>query len=188
MEIYFVTSNKEKFEVAERVLNQIGIRIRQIKFTYPEVQAESLGEIVKFSLKSLSKKLQKLIIIEDSGLFIEALNGFPGPYSSYVQRTIGPKGILKLMNGIINRKAEFKSIVGLWRPKSEILMFEGVVKGKITTELRGKRGYGYDLIFVPNNANKTFAEMGFEEMVKFSDWGRSFTKFGKWYIEHSHKS
>ena len=183
MVVYFVTTNREKFKVARQLLSQLGIKIKQIKRSYPEIQAESLKEIVKFGLKKLSKTFQKEIMIEDSGLFINALNGFPGAYSSYIQKTIGPKGILRLIKNIPERRAEFRSLVGYLGLNGKVSMFEGVIKGKITTDVRGQRGSGYDFIFIPNGKTKTFAEMDFEEMIEFSDWKRSFTKFGQWYIE-----
>ncbi len=97
------------------------------------------------------------IFIEDSGLFVEALRGFPGVYSAYVSKTIGYKGILRLMKGEENRKAYFKSVVCL-KLKGEIKIFRGKVEGRIAEKARGRGGFGYDPIFIPEGSDKTFAE------------------------------
>lgn len=97
------------------------------------------------------------IFIEDSGLFVEALGGFPGVYSAYVSKTIGFNGVLRLMKGEENRKAYFKSIVCL-KLKGEIKIFRGEVEGRIAEKARGKGGFGYDPIFIPKGSEKTFAE------------------------------
>ncbi|MEM0332314.1 MAG: non-canonical purine NTP pyrophosphatase, partial [Archaeoglobaceae archaeon] len=110
------------------------------------------------------------------GLFIEALKGFPGVYSSYVFKTIGNEGILKLMDGITNRRAYFKAVLAYWDGK-EIHIFEGKVEGEIATEIRGSGGFGFDPIFLYNK--KTFAEMG-DEKNEVSHRRRVLEKFFTW--------
>lgn len=95
--------------------------------------------------------------IEDSGLFVEALNGFPGVYSAYVFKTLGYKGLLKLMEGEENRRAYFESVVGL-SFKGEVKIFRGRVYGTIAEKPQGDKGFGYDPIFIPDGYNLTFAQ------------------------------
>ncbi len=87
-------------------------------------------------------------MIEDAGLFVEALQGFPGVYSAYVQRTIGNAGILRLMEGMDKRDAYFKSVVAYVEPGREPIMFDGEVHGQIGFEERGHKGFGYDPSFM----------------------------------------
>jgi len=117
------------------------------------VQAESLKEVVVEALEGMEDN----VFIEDSGLFVEDLNGFPGVYSSYVFKTIGWGGILKLLEGSENRKAYFESVVGL-KMGGEIKVFEGRVEGSIAMEARGDGGFGYDPVFIPRGSEETFAE------------------------------
>jgi len=159
MSICFITSNKFKFEEAEEILGERGIKVEWIKKKYNEIQAESTGEagleeVVKHALSALRRKDA---FIDDAGLFIHALNGFPGPYSSYVQKTLGNQRILKLMKGVEDRRAKFICIVG-YKGKEEARMFKGEVPGTIAAEERGTSGFGYDPIFIPQNYTKTFAE------------------------------
>lgn len=119
-----------------------------------EVQANSLEEVVGEALKSIAGER---ILIEDSGLFIEVLNGFPGVYSSYVFKTIGWEGILRMLGGCRDRKAYFESVVGL-KLGGEVRTFKGIVEGSISLRARGEGGFGYDPIFIPRGFKESFAE------------------------------
>jgi len=109
-------------------------------------------------------------LVEDAGLFIEALNGFPGAYSSFAYKTLGCKGILKLLEDIPPpRWAYFKSCVGYYDGHGRITVVEGVCRGKISLDERGSRGFGFDPIFIPEGSNnRTFAEMEVLEKNEYS--------------------
>ncbi|MEE8402231.1 MAG: non-canonical purine NTP pyrophosphatase, partial [Candidatus Hydrothermarchaeaceae archaeon] len=94
--------------------------------------------------------------IEDAGLFVDALGGFPGVYSRYIEDTIGNAAILKLLSDVKERGAVFQSVVGYKGKTVEI--FEGKVEGEIAEQQMGKGGFGYDPLFIPKGFNKTFAE------------------------------
>ncbi|MDK2795147.1 MAG: XTP/dITP diphosphohydrolase [Archaeoglobaceae archaeon] len=156
----FITSNKGKFREAREIAEKFGIEIEWLKMEYEEPQGSQLEEIAKRSAEILAREIREPFFIEDSGLFIEALNGFPGPYSSYVFKTIGNKGILKLMDGISNRRAYFKAVVAYF-DGAKISVFDGIVYGEISPEIRGSKGFGFDPIFLYRG--RTFAEMGEEK-------------------------
>lgn len=184
-EIYFVTSNDHKIEEANRILSQFGIKLKKSNIKKIEIQSNSLEKIVKYSLLYAIKKLNNEIIVEDSGLFIEKLNGFPGPFSSYVYKKLGCNGILKLMKEISDRRALFKCVVGYCSPNIKPVIFHGICYGNISYEIRGSHGFGFDPIFIPDNSNGlTFSELSPEEKDKFSHRGIAFRKFGLWYINN----
>ncbi len=118
------------------------------------MQADSLEEVVLEALREIEGDN---FFIEDSGLFVEALNGFPGVYSAYVFRTLGYEGLLKLMEGEQNREAYFESVVGL-RFRGEVKIFRGRVYGRIAEEPKGDKGFGYDPVFIPEGYSLTFAQ------------------------------
>ena len=126
--------------------------------------------------KDAFSKFKKPIIIEDDGLFIDSIDGFPGPYSSYVFKTIGNKGILNLLKN--NRKAKFVSII-TYCDKTILQSFDGKLNGKISKTQKGK-GWGYDPIFIPNNSKKTFAELNNKN--ELSHRYKALRKFSKWYL------
>ena len=115
---------------------------------------------------------RKPIIVEDAGLFIKALNGFPGPFSNYVFKTIGINGILKLMNGINLRDATFKSVMVYYDGRS-MLVSRGECKGFIAYCARGNKGFGFDPIFIPEGETRTFAEMEVYEKNRLSHRGKA---------------
>lgn len=155
----FVTSNVHKFHEAERILKEFNIIIQHADIPYQEIRAERLEDIAADSALRLKMRLPPPYFVEDTGLFIEALNGFPGPFSGWVLKKIGLEGILKLMKGRGERRAIFRTAVALFNGK-EVRVFVGEVYGTITNEIKGRSGFGYDPIFVPEGYGKTFAELG----------------------------
>jgi len=181
--IHFATSNMHKFEEAQLVLGEYGIGVVKLNAKGLEIQADDLEEIARTAVTHLIKTQSLHTVVEDAGLFIKALNGFPGSYSSYVLRTIGNKGVLKLMQNVTDRKAEFKSVVAFCAPNIQPRCFQGVVEGSLSLEARGTHGFGFDPIFVPLEGNgRTFAEMAIEEKNKISHRARAMRTFAKWYL------
>jgi len=157
MEVLFATSNQHKVAEANKVGADYKIRFTQINVLYPEVRADSVRAVAEEGARYVHAQIKRPIIVEDSGLFIEALNGFPGAYSHFVFNKIGCDGILRLMNGIDNRRAQFISAVGYFGGE-EVKVFEGAVDGVITSDQHGAHGFGYDPIFKPLGSTKTFAQ------------------------------
>ena len=182
MELAFVTSNPGKVEEARRYFEGLGVRVYQLKMSYPEIQADTLEEVAEYAVEWLSRKLEGPFFLEDSGLFVDALSGFPGVYSAYVYRTIGYRGILKLLEGEPNRRAFFKSVLAYW--DGELHLFTGEVHGRIVHEPRGTGGFGFDPVFVPDGLDKTFAEMTTEEKNMVSHRGNALRAFSNWLKEN----
>ncbi|KAA8922777.1 XTP/dITP diphosphatase [Thermoplasma sp.] len=157
----FVTSNQHKFEEVSRLASSYGIDIEWVRMKYEEIQDESTERISYDSCKKLAGVVEAPYFVDDSGLFINALKGFPGPFSSYVSSTIGNEGLLKIMEGVEDRSAYFLTVVSLNEGHS-IMQFTGKVMGRIATSIRGSNGFGYDPVFIPDGSNMTFAEMDLE--------------------------
>ncbi len=172
---YLLTSNRNKFEEVKPIFEERGIELIMIPYEKVEIQGEL--ERVAVVAAALAYSLPKPLLVEDAGLFIEALNGFPGPFSSYVYKTIGWRGILKLMDGIKDRSAFFKAVVACFN--KDIRTFEGIVEGEIAEEGRGEKGFGFDPIFIPKGYSKTFAEMDIIEKSKISHRGKAFREVVK---------
>jgi len=181
--VFFSTGNFHKFNEARHVLAEFKIAAAMLRVEAIEIQDNDIENIAKASATDALKKTGLPLIVEDAGLFIEALNGFPGPYSSYVYQTLGTKGILKLMEKIEKRDASFHSVIAFCSPKENPRTFHGEVKGKISLQERGSHGFGFDPIFEPSNSDrKTFAEMSIQEKNKFSHRAQALREFAKWYI------
>lgn len=179
----FVTENRYKFREVNELARGLGLRLRRLTPRHPEIQAERLEEVAKHGALQACLTLAKPCFVEDAGLFIRALGGFPGPYSAYVFKTLGNGGLLKLMLGVEDRRAEFRSAVAYCEPGSKPKVFKAVVKGKLSLRPRGSRGFGFDPIFIPEEGDgRTFAEMELSEKNKLSHRAKAVRKFFKWYL------
>ncbi len=167
-----MTSNDAKFREVSSILKEEGVRAEQLKVAYPELQADTLREVITNALEWLSPRFGDDLLVDDSGLFIPALHGFPGVYSSYVYHTIGCRGILRLLQGVEERQATFEACFGL-RHGGKDEVFEGRCSGSIAEVERGDRGFGFDPIFIPEGHTRTFAEMSLEEKNALSHRGRA---------------
>ena len=176
-DLFFAPSNNHKFKEAKKILEEFGINLGFFRCSLEEIQSDSLKEIAKHKAIQAFEKLGKPVIIEDDGLFIHSLNGFPGPYSSYVFKTIGNKGILNLLKQ--KRRANFVSII-CYCDKNLQKSFESKASGIISKKIIGK-GWGYDPIFIPSNYKKTFAQL--ENKNELSHRFKALKKFSKWYLD-----
>lgn len=174
--LYFATSNEHKFREAQTFLQTLKIDIKHINTQYTEIQHQNLAEIAKFGAIEVSKKYKDNIFVEDAGLFVTHLKGFPGPFSSYVYSTIRPAGLLKLLDGVKDRSAYFQSVFALARDGVLKAVFDGKIMGSISKTLRGRLGFAFDVCFIPESFKKTFAEISLQEKNKISHRRRSLEK------------
>jgi XTP/dITP diphosphohydrolase len=176
--VYFITGNKGKVLEAKTKFSDLNIDIVQEDLGYPEIQADSLEDVARFGAEHVQKRFNHPFILEDAGLFIDLLDGFPGVYSAYVFYRIGCSGILKLLEGLDDnkRKATFKSVYAYGEPGKKPMLFVGESHGTISKKTLGKHGFGYDPIFIPDDETRTFAQMDAEEKNRFSHRGKSLEK------------
>jgi len=176
--LYFITSNEGKLKEAKAKLLDVDIEVVQKNLGYPEIQANVLEDVAYFGVKYIQEKFNHPFILEDAGLFIDGLDGFPGVYSAYVFYTVGCSGILKLLDGVDTnkRKACFRSVFAYGAPGKKPKFFIGECNGRISNREQGAHGFGYDPIFIPNGDTRTFAQMDTEEKNRFSHRGKSLEK------------
>ena len=147
-EISFISSNIHKYQEIKVIFeHNPKIQVEHIQKHLKEIQADNLEDIAIFSLENLSiDSSRKYYFVEDSGLFIKSLKGFPGPYSSYVFNKLGNEGILKIMKNIDIREAYFQSTIAL-KTNTGIFTFTGITQGQISKKI-SESGWGYDPIFI----------------------------------------
>jgi len=183
--VFFATGNVHKFDEARIILAKFGIAVGMLRIKGAEMQSDSLKEIAQASAQDAFKRCGLPVIVEDAGLFIEALNGFPGPYAAYAYKTLGNRGVLKLMENVGDRRAVFRTAIAYYDSEAEApVVFEGEAEGELTVnEQRGsdKSGFGFDPVFRPSGSIKTFAQMSLEEKNGFSHRAKAVCKFAEWY-------
>ena len=219
----FVTSNPGKLAEFKERLEPLGMKVRQKPLDYPEIQTDTLENVVRYGLTHLgesaipkAKQWSKdpvigggfdmgpspdsykdslppagsALVIEDSGLFVEALGGYPGVYSKALFMAAGAEGLIRLMQPWkedASRNARFETVIGLLLPDGETKLFKGTCQGTIGYEVQGTSGFGYDPVFIPDEQPdtafgelKSFAELTMEEKNQVSHRGRALTALMDW--------
>ena len=171
MKLKVITSNPGKVAEYQRSFDYLGIEMEHYKLPYDEVQTSDLAEVVDKGMDEIISKGVRNFIVDDSGLFVDALKGFPGVWSAYAQKTIGNKGILKLMEGIEDRGAEFRCCIGCDIEGQRIIV-TGICRGTITESETGDGGFGFDPIFTHDGV-RTFAEIPVDEKNDVSHRGNA---------------
>jgi XTP/dITP diphosphohydrolase len=175
IDVTFVSTNRSKYREVRDVLRPFGVRVRWTRRRLPEPQAEDLREVVAAKLDAV-RDLRGYVLVEDSGLFVPSLRGFPGVYSAHFLRIWGFGPILELLQDR-DRAAEFRTVAGLRRGRRRWL-FTGVVRGRIARRPAGRGGFGYDPIFVPDGWRRTFAEVPRAQKNAISHRARAVRKVG----------
>ena len=174
--IIFATGNKDKMKEIRMILSDLDVEILSMKEAGISVDIEENGttfeENALIKAKAVAAYTDAIVLADDSGLEIDYLNKEPGVYSARYagdahNSEANMKKLLKDMEGIENRKAQFRTVFVLIIDGKEHL-FEGIVKGEITKNRKGASGFGYDSIFIPEGYTQTFAEMGNELKNKIS--------------------
>lgn len=181
MEVLLVTGNEHKLREAQQVLSAYGVTLRKADIPKLELQG-NIRRVAETAALLASMELLEPVVVDDSGLFVEALGGFPGAYSSFVYETIGNEGMLRLMSGIEDRRAHFETVVAFSDPlRRETRVFEGKVDGYIRRSAAVRPGsFGFDPIFSPYGPEgKAFSEMSVEEKNSLSHRGAAFRKLGE---------
>lgn len=171
MKLKVITSNPGKVAEYQKAFDELGIEMEHYKLPYDEVQTSDLQEVVNKGMDEIIAKGVRNFIVDDTGLFIDSLKGFPGVWSAYAQKTIGNKGILKLMEGVEDRGAEFRCCIGCDIDGRRIVVV-GVCRGYIIDSEKGTDGFGFDPIFSPDG-KLTFAEMSVEDKNLISHRGNA---------------
>ena len=187
--LVYLTTNKYKFREAEIVLKDkygLDIEIMNPDFEIYEIQAKTCAEVAAFSVKYAADKLGKPCLKSDTGLYLEALGGLPGPYNAYFDKQIGVEKFLDLIKDEPNRNAKLEHCFAFCEPGKEPVVFSGGSTGTISKEPRGNDGRWHDFFYVPAGDTRTLAEIGDEDQAeKASKYGNAIDQFAQWFIEQN---
>jgi len=177
----FVTTNPGKVREAREYLADI-TTVEQFDYDYTEIQSDSLADIAAAGAEEAFEAAggDEPVIVDDAGMFVEELDGFPGPYSSYVEDTLGIDRVWTLAQSLDDRRAAFRCTVA-YADGDTVETFDGAVSGTVVAP-RGSGGFGYDPIF--EHDGETFAEMDTEKKNALSHRGRALAKLADWLAEN----
>ncbi len=179
MEVLFVTGNPGKFREASEILSSYGIRAVRQFMELEEIQDRDVLNVSAHKARKAFEKLKKPLFVEDTGLYISGLNGYPGSFVKHFLDSIGMKGITKCLYGK-KRMAKAVCVVTYADRRGSLFHFTGEVPGRITWRPSGESNFGFDPIFVPDGKRKTFAKMSAEEKNEISHRRKALEKFASW--------
>ena len=183
MQIVFATNNENKLREIRNILGTsftlLSLSDLNINDDVPENEPDLEGNSM-LKARHIHKMLNMNVFADDTGLEIEALDGLPGVNSARFAGEDKNSGsnidkVLEMMGDTANRRARFRTVIALILDGREYF-FDGIVNGRIITEKRGREGFGYDPVFVPEGSDRTFAEMPLNEKNKISHRARAFEK------------
>jgi len=179
-EITLVTGNPNKLEEFREILPELAFE--SVALDLEEIQSLSLEEIAEKKAHAAYAQLQKPIVVEDVGFFLEHWNGLPGPFIKYFEQAFPKESLIKLLGNAENRRGYAKAVIAYYDGET-LIMAEGVEYGTVTTETKAGDGFGFDFQFIPEGHSKTFSEMGLVEKSKRSHRRRAVDAFKEKYFE-----
>jgi XTP/dITP diphosphohydrolase len=178
--VYFITGNRMKALEARDILAKFGIRTEQRKLEIEEIQDKDAGHVAKRKAVQAFGMIRHPLIVEDTGLYIKAMNGYPGTMIKHFFKSIGPEGILEFLNGK-ERSAEALTVVAYCDSAGKVRTFPGLVKGRISDRVTSGYHFAWDTIFIPDGCEKTYAEIGTPEKNSISQRRLALEKFARWF-------
>jgi non-canonical purine NTP pyrophosphatase (RdgB/HAM1 family) len=161
--LVFVTSRAEKACEAER----LGFEIERLDLDLPEPQALDPSEIAEAKARAAYDAIARPVLVEDSGLAVEAWGGFPGALVKWLEKSAGVAAIPRMLDPFADRTATAICAIA-YCDGAEVVTARGEIRGAIASAPRGTGGFGWDTIFVPEGGDRTFAEMQPEEKDRIS--------------------
>jgi len=186
-QVYFATTNKGKVASLQSVLSRYDIEVIHTPLTLPEPRTDDLRKIATQKVLAAYEELKKPVIAQDSGFYIQSLNGFPRAFVNFALETVGIEGILKLAEGK-PRECEFQNALAYYDgAREQPVLFESSIEGILSDLPRGElREYAWSslfLIFIPKGETRTLAELSeeeYEELRKEIHKDTYATRFGEW--------
>ena len=189
--LIYLTTNPHKVEEANEFFGKkygFNLEIVNPDFEILEIQAKTCGEVAGFSAKYAADKLGVPVLKSDSGLYLDALGGLPGPYNAYFDKQIGIDKFLEMLKGEKNRKARIEHCFAYCEPGADPIIFTGGGTGTIAKKAKGERGRWHDKFFIPDGEKMTLSELrdiDYEKEASF--WGTAKDDFAKWYKKNKLK-
>ena len=184
MELYLMTSNFSKYQEIKKVLSPYHIKIKRLNVDIPEIKSLDPQTVIIDKINKAFQIVKKPVMVDDTGIFFQGYQNFPGTISRFIFITLGFKGIFKLIKH--HQPAVLKSYVGyldktLKNPK----IFMGTCRGRLIKKIKGARRtkMPYDNIFIPNKETKTFAELGIEGKQKYDHRSKAVRKLAKYLMK-----
>ncbi|MBI4044268.1 MAG: non-canonical purine NTP pyrophosphatase [Candidatus Diapherotrites archaeon] len=180
--VFFVSQNRHKFDEIKRILAGHGISLAWEKLALIEPDFASLEEIAKYKAKQAFEKTRKPVVVEDTGVFFEAFNSFPGVMAKRVFNGIGFDGLCALIRSVKNKRAYFETVICYSDGARSFKCFSGKLHGTLVDSPRAIEAdrLPYEKLFMLDGYTKVLAEISVEEKNRISHRGIAAQKLGHW--------
>lgn len=169
--LVYITGNDIKFNIASGVFKDTGFVLLQKKLDTPEIQSKSVQDIATYSAIWASKELNQPVIVTDAGFYIEALNGFPGPFIKYVNQWFSADDYINLMQHKTNRTIIVQDCLAYCKPNEQPVVFTGTYHGTLATEPGKKSTTPIEQVYIPEGYDIPISELPTDEMLSY--WSNS---------------
>jgi XTP/dITP diphosphohydrolase len=180
--LIYVTGNSVKFDVALKTFTNTGIVLLQKKLDTPEIQSKSVQEVAMYSARWASKQLNRPVIVTDAGFYIEALNGFPGPFIKFVNDWFSADDYINLMKDKTNRTIIIQDCLAYCHPDEEPLVFTGTYRGKLANQPSSIYGTSIEKVFIPDGFDVPISDIPAEKMISYWSNGEIMTKLKEYIL------
>ncbi len=168
-----VTGNPDKSREAERI---VGRPIETAAIDLPEIQSGDLIEVLRFKAGTAWRRLRRPVVVEETGLELACMNGFPGPLVKWMLQAVGGEGIARIAIRAGDPAAVARCALMLVDGDREVIA-EGRMNGRLVHPPRGERGFGWDPVFEPDGHEQTCAELGVDVKDRIGHRGRAWRRF-----------
>ncbi len=164
-----VTGNSGKLAETRRIL---GFDVESEALDLPEIQALDMQEVVRAKGDEAYRRLRRPVVVEETGLELAALNGFPGPLVKWMLEAVGAQGIARTAHALGDPRATARCLL-LYLDGEESILGEGATSGTLVLPPRGDAGFGWDPVFQPDGHRLTYSELGDEDKDRMGHRGRA---------------
>jgi XTP/dITP diphosphohydrolase len=168
MEVVCITGNKNKMAITQKVFSQYKIDLKQENIETPEIQSFSTQEIAEYSAEYGANFLKKPVIKTDVGYYIEALNGFPGPFVKYICQWFSVDDLLKMAEIKKDRRVIIRETIAFCEPGKKAVSFTGEVKGKLALKPQGE-GTIFDQLLILDGFNRPQGMLSKKDLLNYWD-------------------
>lgn len=177
MDLHLLTNNLFKIETARMALQPFGISVVPISLGVAEIQANTNIEIARVAAIEAAKILDKPIVREDHGFYLNAFSGWPGPYMAHTERILLPEDALRLLKGK-NRSGYFELALAYAKPTGETIEFTSQVPASIAESIMpGSKDFGWDSIICLGEEKRTISQ--YPESERYSFFTQNYMNLAK---------
>ena len=179
MKVGVITRNRGKIKIVDYVFPKYGIEYEFIDKEFPEIQAATSKEIAEFTVIQASNELKMPIVRDDASIYINAL-GFPGPFTSYLEKTVPPEKVLEIIKPLKDRSGFFECAISFGEPNKKPITFVERYDIEVNETLEGNQVFiqPWDKFLKFKGETRTFAQYPFEERIPV--WAKYYEKMAEY--------